>query len=267
MLKIDLKIIHHRLYSNLHPLYLLKMAQQISSISNINVNAFKFTDVKTRDLTKSVYFYHSGKSLFFQTPLLTTPFGLSSWDDGKFSLNVSLTDEVLLNKIKEIEDRFIDEGVAQSMPWFKKAKASRDVVAELYTSTIRYPKNKEGEITDQYPPTLKITLPYKDGKIDCAGYRKIKSTGEVTEMEITKENIFGRCNLVAIIKCTSIWIIGNKFGCTFKAEQIMRVDPDASVVGGGSKRLGAFAFIEDADDDDAASSVPVKGVAVEEDDE
>lgn len=223
-------------------------SQKIFTLSEIDVTKFNFSQPKTYNSRKSIYFYQAGSPLYFQTPLTFTPFGITSWDDtSRYSINISLNPQ-MVEKIQEIESRIIDEGLKESQLWFKKKLNNREIVNELFTSSIRWPKdNLTGEITDKYPPTLKLNIPMRDNNIACEGYRKITSTNEITPMEITKDVIYKGANIVAIIQCNSIWIAGgNKFGCTFKVVQLMRIDESPNVTQ-GFKQITGYAFIEDSD--------------------
>lgn len=220
------------------------MSHKIFTLQEIDVSKFKFSEAKALNVGKSVYMNLEGKPLYFQTPICSVPFGVTAWDETapRYIMNVNLSDQ-MLQKIEEIESRVIDEALKESGKWFKKAINNREVVSEFFTSSIR--KDPKGV----YGPTMKLNLPTRDNNIACEGYRKILSTGEVLPLEITKDSIGKRCNIAAIVQCNTVWIAGgNKFGCTFKVVQLMRIDETPESTGGPNKITG-YAFIEDSDNE------------------
>ena len=231
------------------------MSHKICTIPEIDTSSFKFkiADAKGAKGGKSIYFYHGGKPLYFQTPVVRVPFGVTCWDDTqpKYTLNLAMSDPAFLEKIKEIESRIIDEAFNDSQAWFKKKYANRDVVEELFTSCLRYSKDKDtGEITDKYPPTMKLNMTFMDDVFTCEGYKKtvIKDQpNEIAPLTITKDTIYKGANIVAIVQCSGVWVIGNKFGCTFRLVQVMLLDDGSG--GGGPRKISGFSFVDDSDED------------------
>lgn len=234
------------------------MANKICTVPEIDVSKFKFkiNDAKGPNAKsgKSIYFYHNGKPLYFQTPVTTTPFGITCWDENqavpKFTMNITLGDNSFLEKIQEIENRIIDEAFNDSQNWFKKKYANRDVVAELFSSSIRWSKDKEtGEVCDKYPPTMKLNMSYINDAFTCEGYQKVTikdQPQQINPLEISRETIYKNASVIAIIQCSGIWVIGNKFGATFRAVQLMRIDNGYNT---GPKKITGYAFIDDSDEE------------------
>jgi hypothetical protein len=229
---------------------------KINSVNEIDTSSFTFkvVDAKGAKGLKTVYMNSGGHPVFFQTPVSKVPFGVSCWDEAqaKYTLNLSVADPVFLDKIKEIEGRIIDEAFNDSQNWFKKKYASREVVEELFTSALRYSKDKvTGEISDKYPPTMKLNMQYVESGFTCEGYRKTIVKGEAPKIEpitVEKETIFAGSHVVAIVQCTGIWIINGKFGCTFRLVQVMLIDDG---LGGKptNRKITGYSFIEDSDDE------------------
>lgn len=218
------------------------MAPPVFLFNDINVSAITFSDPRVLDNAgKSIYVNYNKKPLFVQTHTGRAPFGLTDWDNEKFSINLTLSNKDVLDKLQELDSHIIDYAYANSQSWFKQKFASRDVLAELYSSPIHWSKDKvTGEINTQYDPTLKINVPYRDKEFQCIGYVKSKD-GEVKPLEISKDNIYKGANIQVIMQCTGIWIAGKKFGCTFKVAQLMRIDDDDS----GPRRLVGYSFIDE----------------------
>ena len=212
------------------------------NVSDINTNSLSFGAVKSLDNGgKILYMNHNNKPLVFAINQMHVPFGLSVWDNAnaganvKYNINLSFPegDDTLLDKIKGVEDRIIDEAFANSKAWFKKSYTSRAVVAELFTSCIKYPK-ENGEISQKYRPTIQLTLPFKNGAFECQAY-----SADRTAFEISKETITKGSKMEAIVQFSCIWMAGTKFGCTMKVLQ-MKVTPSRGTL--------VYAFVDDEDD-------------------
>jgi hypothetical protein len=212
------------------------------NISEIDVSQITFGDPKPigEHGGKMIYLNHAKKPLVFVTPALMAPFGLNDWDNTKFSIDLSVGNQGeqgdLLKKIKDIENLVIDEAFANSSAWLKKKYASREVVAELLTSVVKYPKDKlTGEVTDKYNPTIKFHLPYKNGAFDCEAYNAQREL-----MDISKDSIPKGSKINVIAQLSVIWVAGGKFGCTIKIHQLKVAPPH---------RIAGYCFIQDEDEE------------------
>jgi hypothetical protein len=212
------------------------MSQVIYNLSEISPDNITFGPLKTLDIGgKMIGFYHNKKPLIFATPPCNIPFGITDWENTKFSINMTLADDDgLLKTIKEIEQKIIAEAVANSKVWFKK-QMSADVMEELFTSSIKYSKDKNTGENSKYRPTLKVTLPYKNGQFDCQAYNNKKES-----IQISKETIPKGSTLEGILSYSTIWFTGgNKFVGSLKFMQL-KVTP--------GKSDAKYAFIDDEDD-------------------
>jgi len=217
-----------------------------------NVSKLTFSTPRVLDNGgKIIYVGYNGKPLQFQTPEMSAPFGVSKWvnNDGKsadkYHIDLSFKGkdarkplEQFFQGLQEFDKCLITSAMENSQTWFKKKYTSEDVVEALYTPSIKYPKDKAtGEVTDKYPPTFKIGLPFRDDRFECEVYDKNKTLVDLNSIETKGSRIS------AIIRCMGVWIAGGKFGCSFKVVQ-MRVSPPATIKG------YAFKEIEDTVADD-----------------
>jgi len=202
----------------------------------VDVSAFTFGAPKTLDNGgKSIYVSHKGKPLIIQTPEMTVPFSMSRWNADKssdaavkYSVELSfkgVEDNVSKQKFKELlanmDAEFIKQGMENSSAWFKKTYKTPEVVEALYTHVLKFPKDKEtGEITDKYPPTFRINIPFKDGKISCPVYDNNKELIELSDIDKGSK-------VTAIMQCLGLWVAGGKFGCSWKVVQLRVVAPAA----------------------------------------
>ncbi len=221
---------------------------------NVSIDDIKFGAVKTLPSGgKSIYISHKNAPLIIQTPDMRSPFGLSKWDktekgsDGvekdsfKYDLLLGFDGkesrenlQIFYEKLEQFDDKLIKAGIENSMNWLGKKITSEEVIKELFTPMIRHSRDKNtGEINDKYAPTFKVTVPYRDGKFQCDVFDKNK-----TELDLSSINLQG-ARITAIIQCVGIWVVGKKYGCSFKLLQMM-VTPRSN--------LPKFAFLSLEDD-------------------
>ena len=61
-----------------------------------------------------------------------------------------------MDVISQIDEKLLEEGVKNSKSWFK-GDLGRDVVKAFYTPSLKYSKDKEGNVLN-YPPNIKLKL-------------------------------------------------------------------------------------------------------------
>jgi hypothetical protein len=229
----------------------------VVSPSSFNASSVTFSPVKLLESGgKQAYLNYDNRPLVMQVGSLETPFGLSVFDKipgaaPKYTVELNLRghdDPVgnpktasIFNALNSLDEYLIDTGVKNSRAWFK-ADLNRDMVKMLYTPTMKFAKDAEGNLKP-YPPTLKVQLRQRDGKFETAVYDDKKRP--LTDVPL-EDVLVKRSMLTVLIQCTGVWITGGKFGLSWKAVQI-RADkiPDS---------IRGFAFLEDGD---APASKPV----------
>uniref|UniRef100_A0A6C0CTK7 Uncharacterized protein n=1 Tax=viral metagenome TaxID=1070528 RepID=A0A6C0CTK7_9ZZZZ len=200
---------------------------------NLEVNKITYDEPKKLDNGgKMIYVSFKKNPLRIQTPQCYLPFGINVYKnedsgteahtlelsfDGKDS-KPNLMDFFV--KMKEFDDLNIQKGFEYQQSWFRKKYPNKEVIEALYTTMIKYPKDKNGEITTAWPPTFKIKLPYVNGEYKFEMYDK--SNLKIDPKSVQTKG--GRA--VAIIKCNGIWLAGGKFGMSWKAEQIQIIPPN-----------------------------------------
>jgi hypothetical protein len=217
----------------------------VPNIVDINVSQISFSEVKTMDSGgKMINVYYNKAPFVFKVPAMKAPFGMSNWKMIKYSIDLALSQEqtAIKDKFEEIERHYIQTCVENSVKWLGK-KEDPDVVEELFNSAVRYARDKNtGEIIDKYPPTIKFQVPYKNGKFAATAYDSAKKSINISEDTIPKRSM-----VAAVVHASGIWVIGGKFGCTMKIEQ-MKVDADK-----GSFPVDVYAFMEDPEDEPVES--------------
>lgn len=205
---------------------------------DIDISKIKFGDVKKLDSgAKVCYVQHNNERLTVQLPVMNLPYGLSSFTnddtkDTKYDLTVSFggMDEnekikTFYDKMKEIEERVISQGVEKKANWFPSMKGDskgdpRIIVENFFTEIVKpykekNPKTQEYVLSDKYPPSMKIKLPFNKKtdsfEITCHDM----DTSEEVEFNKIKNSLKG-AKAQLVIQLTGIWIAAGKFGCSWK---------------------------------------------------
>lgn len=227
--------------------------------SSFNVSKVTFSAVKSLDSGgKQAYLNYDGKPLIMQVGPLETPFGMSVFDKTtppKYSVDLKLrgyddaannaNTAAIYNALHGLDEFMVDQGVKNSAAWFKGVK-SREVLAELYTPTVKFAKDAQGNLKP-YPPTIKLQLRQRDGKFETAMYDDQKRP----LVDVPLEDILVKGTVMtALMQCTGVWFAGGKFGISWKALQI-RADKVPSTIG------KSYAFV----DEDGAAAPAVSAVS------
>ena len=189
---------------------------------------------------KQAYLNYSNGRLVMQTAVsMTVPFGLNVADKfgpPEYSVDVSFRgseqrDEIkeFMNVISVIDDTLIEEGVKNSKKWFKD-DLSYDVIKKFYTPSLKYSKDKEGNVLN-YPPNLKLKLRKINNEFETKFYDINGNPYKNTPIE---DLLVKGVQITAIIECAGVWFAGSKFGLTWRAKQI--------AIHALPEKIGEFAF-------------------------
>jgi hypothetical protein len=222
------------------------MASKTIRPSEINASDIKLSDPKALDKgCKMLYMNHKESSFVLQIPNMKCTWGLKKWEgkDGqpdKYNLDLSLGDiennpalKEVFNKFKEIDEKLIDIGFANSQGWFNRKHEHRSSVEMVYTPIIKYSKDKDGKVTDKYPPTIRLQVPFRNDKFDINVYDTKRQAVDLDTVDLKGATV------AAIIQFTGVWITKLGFGCSTRIIQL-RVTPKPNSMKG-------YAFVEDPD--------------------
>jgi hypothetical protein len=214
--------------------------ESVKQPCDIDVKNLKVSPLKTmgNGVTRIAFVTLDGP-FNLQLPEMYAPFGINVWENSdngtfKYSVNLSFRDmdkrESLQKFYKFLED--FDEFIVQyaldhSYEFFKKKYTSLEVVRALYPCSIKQSIDKAtGEINPKYPPTCKITIPYRNDKFQMETYNK---DAELIDFSTVMNNLKG-AKITVILQGIQLWIAGGKFGATLKSQQ-MQVIPKATISG------------------------------------
>jgi hypothetical protein len=220
---------------------------------------------------KQAYFNYDGQRLVMQTASdMSSPFGLNVADKygpAEYSVGLSFRGHEQNTEVKQFMDAisFIDEfmikeGVKNSKAWFKDT-LGHEVVKAFYTPTLKYSKDKDGNVLD-YPPTIRLKLRKFGEEFETKFY----DNDGTPHKDVPIEDLLVKgSQMTAIIECAGIWFAGSKYGLTWRAKQIAIPKSSSKISGFAFKGLKArpavTAEVEDADEEDAEQDDEVDDAA------
>ena len=155
-------------------------------------------------------------------------------DSGRASYNLAIqypsenygTDATreFYNKMRDLENKILDDAVVNSKEWFNKDKMSREVAEALYTPMLKHPYMKGTKEPDlSRAPTTKVKISYWDGKFNTELYDVDRNLLFAPDMSMADDEfqtlIPKASHIAALIQCNGIWFVGGKFGVSWQLVQ------------------------------------------------
>jgi hypothetical protein len=216
--------------------------------------------------------------MLVQTPILSVPYGAndgskySDVGDKKYDITVSFRGyddnakiKMFHDKLKEIENKVIDDAFTNRQPWFKDDfDNNRAFVARMFTPIVKIDKDKDtGKPANKYPPTFKAKMPYNNRE-DKYEFDSYNMDGEDIDMATIIKNLKG-AKTQLVVQLTGIWIIGSKFGCSWKVVigkfQLSSASKVAFIEDSDTEKVKNDEEEEDEDDDISVDNEVVKSLA------
>lgn len=247
---------------------------------------------------KIVKVFDSRKNpLVLSTPLMLT-WGINknvNEDSGKvdYSLSLQFPNEEYANpnttkfleKMKALEEKFIDDIVANSKEWLGKKSSSREMVCEAYfTRMLKHRKHKDSnEIDESSAPTLRLKIPFWQEKFNVEFYDTEQQPIFTPDMPLEDdfEKLISKgSHVVALIRCVGLCYAGSKMSVVWQLEQAVVRRPARfqlngrcmlSITSEDQKKIQEITKteLEEADEpeDDEVVSKPVVSTKVEDTDD
>ena len=156
---------------------------------------------------------------------MSVPFGLNTFQNAngaEYSVDLSFRGhdnrpelKEFMKVLEQMDEMMINEGVKNSKTWFK-ADLNREVIKAFYTPSLKYSKDKEGNVLS-YPPNMKLKLPKRNGDFDTKFY---DLNGNPYKNVPIEDLLVKGIQVTAIIECGGVWFAGSKYGLTWRAKQI-----------------------------------------------
>ena len=221
------------------------MANSIVLPKNFDANEITFDVVKKNAMGGNVvYFkYEDHPKIIMQTPVVTAPFGLSTYTDDKtgavkYSLDISFRGmeedpkiQLFHDKMSDFDNYLMSAAVTNSKEWFGK-KQSKEVVENFYRPLVKPSKDPS-----KYAPTMKFKIMTKrDGSIDVDTFDSNRN--KVNLQDVLAPGV----KLQAIIEAGSVWFVNKTmFGISWKLVQVKVLPSD---------KIAGFSFQEDSDNEE-----------------
>ena len=230
----------------------------MTTTSNTNKAIIKGESFKTSDVKytapkpnsvggKSIGILNSScnKSLYIETPEMTQ-WGVGDYEGNqKYEMSLSFPSgdyatpqtDAFLQAIIDFETKIKEDAVTNAKEWFGKAKMTPDMVDVLFSSKLKYPKDKVTGEPSGKPPLLSVKVPFYDGKwmayqsgIFNENYEPLFPNPQ--DDSITPQTLVKKGKPVKlVIQSGGIWFANQKFGITWKVDAIM-IKAEEQVSGG-----------------------------------
>lgn len=242
---------------------------------NFDVENLKYSELKVmKSGAKSVYINYKGNKVNLQTPVLNIPYGVNDNmqfikkdenrkdEERKYDVTVSFKgmDEnpkikQFHDKMKELENKIIDDAFANRLVWFKNNYGgNKDVVSNMFTPIVKHDKDKlTGEYANKYPPTFKAKIPYNsfENKFEFDCYDM--DNNETNFNDILANLKGGKAQF--IIQLSGIWFSAGMFGCSWKIVSAKFQQINTSKI----------TFVADSDDDNDKDDEDEDDISVDND--
>jgi len=187
--------------------------------------------------------------LRLSTPLMLT-WGLADYVDpssgqgnGKYEMALQFPMEEMrtaetesfLENIKKFEAKIRSDAFTNSKEWFGKQHKNPDIIDELFSPILKYPKLKGTSEPDYSKnPSIRLKVPNYDGQWKVEIYDEdenrlfpSKEASTQTPLDFIKKGI----NVACVIQCAGIWFTNGKFAVTWQLVQAVVQKPRESIVG------------------------------------
>lgn len=179
--------------------------------------------LKTLDSgARTAYVSYDGQPLRIQTPMMTSPFGISRFTaTHKATLSLSLASDSLTNAhvmtdvLTAFDAKVLEIAHERSVELFKAQKSPAQL-EDRYTASVRPAKDAK------YPATFKVSVPEKDGKFIVAAWDLEDKPLDINQRLLTPPQLpihtqLKGTRMAAIVSPTVLWSAGTgNFGVSWK---------------------------------------------------
>ena len=203
----------------------------VKLFSECDASSVEEGSVRNLDNGAKIVFLNHGAErspVILQTATLRTIRGIEANDFGdgptKHTMELALAPEdAEYKKLGELDEAIVNLAFNSKQKWLKSktgaAYSSIDMVRDKYTPTLRIPRDKEGNVSDRWPPTFRVTIP-QDRNTGAFNVEVWDSKRRRVDPRAFMEQS-RNAQVTVIARCTGIWVAGNAFGVSWKAQQIL----------------------------------------------
>jgi hypothetical protein len=239
------------------------MSAAVIKIEDLKIENIRLSQVKANKKGgKTVYInyiYNEGeepKKLRFQLPRMKAPFGISGWSVSSNGENSSIPNEMsndaaelafsenhqaIIHILEKLEEFMVQTAFENSKEFFNKKK-TLEVCKMFFTSAIKHTLDDNGEKSNKYPPRFRCKL--NKNADNAYTVQVYNSKKEKVDMDIYNYNsvLPKMSECVTIIECSGLWIVGEKFGISFRPAQMKVYKNETS--------LTDYAFVDEEEHDE-----------------
>ena len=256
---------------------------------SFNAASLSVSPIKVNEKTgaKSCFLNYQGGKVLIQTAVeMRCPYGLNVFTglngekaaNPDYSIDLDLAGYDGEGEIADyykmmvaFENYAKQEGLKNRRQWFKDDDLDLKMVGKMFSSTIKFPKDKDGN-PKPYPPTQKVKMNI-GGKPDMA--TKFYDP-EGTPLHGDPKTLLGTGSKVtAILQCGGLWFAAGKFGITWRVNQVIVHSSGSSAsvpefafvgFGGGkaktTKAVAAPSYTNEINDDEEEAALSGAAAAV-----
>lgn len=182
-------------------------------VKSINFDDLKFSAPRSNTGKRFIKAFYNKKPFSIRLPKLKLPFDSQVSQYGQIETNISLgLNTEVIDKLQELDDKMLV--FAEENGWFDK----KDVDNIEYIPVLKRSK------TGTYPPTFKVKIPKTDSGVSSKFFDENKQKIEVNTTDDVLNLLKRGTHVISALECNSVWFIDNKFGLSWKVDQ-MRVYP------------------------------------------
>lgn len=234
------------------------MSASIFRIRNFNPNNLTYSDVNTNSYGGKVVYINTTdrKQVHLQTPKMRG--GVQKYQPldkktnqpngpAKYTLRLSFGFEPsgMIAKYREVlknwDDKMIDMAQQNCVNWFRKkaGSLSEDAAQDMYTPMLNISIDPDTlEEDGKYPDSTRFKLAVnEDGSFDSNLTVYDEDQNEITNVN----DIPAGCQVIAIVKCNSVWFAAGKYGISWRVVQMQVFRP---------QRVTGFSILPDLDPED-----------------
>ena len=209
----------------------------VMNVSEWEVSGMKYQNKRMNDkngsASVSILNGRTNRGLYLGTPEMMT-WGIADYVDesGKsnekytlslaFSSSPSSKEEEFLSKLKEFENKLLDDAVSNSELWWGEPM-TKEVLKHMYFPFLKYPKIKGTKKDDMSkPPTLRAKVPYFNGQWgdSFAIFSDKKEKLFPSETARTPVDLIPKMsNIRCVLHISGLWFGGKGWGLTIRATQ------------------------------------------------
>lgn len=191
------------------------MTTEFISISKIDFKELKFSRTKQNTGKRFIDVFYNKKPLGIKLAKMRIPFDTQLSKYNQLEMNLSLEDPETAECFREFDRQM--EKYADENSWNSENYS--------YTPIVKESKAQQSN-GDFFPSTVRFKIQQKDSKILTSFYDQEKKRTSVDKPDDVVKLLKKGTNVASAIEVSGVWFMGDKWGVSFKVEQVMVFEPE-----------------------------------------